>query len=80
MTHAAYSRRNGLWDFAVTYFCFLHSRPERTPHMEPLDADSVEEAKAQARRLLREHTSAHAARVYFGADEVAFLENEGRAS
>lgn len=45
------------------YFCFIESGILRTPHMEPLAADTDEEAFAQAKALLRTHASGIAAHV-----------------
>lgn len=46
-----------------TYFCFIESDILRTPHMEPLSADSDDEAFAQAQALLRTHASGVAAHI-----------------
>jgi hypothetical protein len=46
-----------------TYFCFIESDILRTPHMEPLSADTDDEAFAQARALLRTHASGIAAHI-----------------
>ena len=40
-----------------TYFCFIESDILRIPHMEPLSAETDDEAFAQARALLRNHAS-----------------------
>ncbi|WGM30491.1 hypothetical protein [Brevundimonas sp. NIBR11] len=64
----------------MTYFCFIELAGSSTPHMEPLDVASVEDAKAQAQRLLRDHASARAARIYLDEKEVAMLGREGDRS
>ena len=46
-----------------TYFCFIESDVLRIPHMEPLSAETDDEAFAQARALLRNHASGIAAHV-----------------
>ncbi|RYG56099.1 MAG: hypothetical protein EON56_04680 [Alphaproteobacteria bacterium] len=64
----------------MTFFCFLDSDHLPMAHMEPLDAESLEEARQQAFHLLRLHQSAKAARIYHGPQEVAVLEaREGQA-
>lgn len=70
---AAHSRLSGS-DLALTYYCFIDSRFSNTPHMEALDADSLEQAKAEARRLMSQHASAVAARIFLDDDEVAVLQ------
>lgn len=46
-----------------TYFCFIESDILRTPHMEPLLAETEDEALAQAEALLRTHASGIAAHI-----------------
>lgn len=62
---------------AVTFFCFLDSDHLPMAHMEPLDAETLEEARQQAAHLLRQHRSARAARIYLDTEEVAVLEGAG---
>ncbi len=57
----------------MTFFCFLESANSSVPHMEPLDAESLEEARQQAKRLLSRHTQAMSARIYLDAEEVDVL-------
>jgi hypothetical protein len=64
----------------VTFFCFLDSDHLPMAHMEPLDAETLEEARRQATHLLRHHRSARAARIYLDADEVDILEARGDPS
>ena len=49
-------------------------------HMEPLDAETLEEARQQASHLLRQHHSAKAARIFLDAVEVDILEAKGEPS
>lgn len=65
---------------AVTFFCFLDSELSPMAHMEPLDADTLEDARCQAGRLLKRHRSAQAARIYLDAEEIAILKVEGARS
>ena len=46
-----------------TYFCFIERDIMGTPHVEPLSAQTVEEALAEAEALLRTHASGIAAHV-----------------
>jgi hypothetical protein len=55
----------------VTYFCFIESDILSVPHMEPLAAETLEEAREEARRLLATHASGIAAHVVLGEDRVA---------
>ncbi|MBX3476867.1 MAG: hypothetical protein KF910_04620 [Brevundimonas sp.] len=54
----------------MTYFCFIESDILSVPHMEPLAAETVEEARAEAVQLLAHHASAVAAHVFFGDERV----------
>lgn len=46
-----------------TYFCFIENDILRTPHMEPLSAETDDEAFLQATALLRTHASGVAAHI-----------------
>lgn len=61
----------------MTFFCFLDSDHSPMAYMEPLDAETLEEARHQASRLMKHHRSAKAARIYLDADEVDVLEAKG---
>lgn len=61
----------------MTYFCFLDCDRLPMAHMEPLDAETFEEAQHQAFRLLKHHQSAKAARIYLDTQEIAVLEADG---
>lgn len=54
-----------------TYFCFIESDILRTPHMEPLSAETDGEALAQAEALLRTHASGIAAHILLNDARVA---------
>lgn len=54
----------------MTYICFIESNILSVPHMEPLGALSAEEARDEARRLLRNHASGIAAHVFAGEECV----------
>ena len=47
----------------LTYFCFIERDIMGTPYMEPLTAETDDEALAQAEALLRTHASGIAAHV-----------------
>jgi hypothetical protein len=54
----------------VTYICFVESSIVSVPHMEPLSAMTAEEARDEARRLLRQHASGVAAHVFAGEERI----------
>lgn len=54
----------------MTYICFVESDILSVPHMEPLDASTVEEAREEARHLLGQHASGIAAHVFAGDERV----------
>ena len=63
----------------MTFFCFLDTEHLPMAHMEPLDAETFEEAQHQAMHLLKDHRSARAARIYRDTKEVAIVEvQDGR--
>lgn len=55
----------------MTYFCFIESSTSSTPHMEPLVSDLPDDAIGEATDLMRLHSSAIAAHVFFGDERVA---------
>lgn len=63
----------------MTYICFVESDILSVPHMEPLSARSDEEAREEARRLLRQHASGIAAHVFKGEERVHSLQADDRA-
>lgn len=62
----------------MTYFCFIESDILSVPHMEPLMAQDIEAAKAEAETLLRCHASGYAAHVFEDDERVATIRREGR--
>ena len=56
-----------------TYFCFIESDVSSTPHMEPLDAATEDEARAQAQILLQTHASGVAVTIVLDEVEIATL-------
>ena len=54
----------------MTYICFVESSIVSVPHMEPLSAMTAEEARDEARRLLRQHASGVAAHVFAGEERI----------
>lgn len=57
----------------VTFFCFLDADYSENAYMEPLDAETIHQAKVEAANLIRQHRSATAARIYLDTEEVAVL-------
>ena len=54
----------------MTYICFIESTILSVPHMEPLTATDADEAREEARRLLRLHASGIAAHIFAGEERV----------
>ena len=48
----------------MTFFCYIESNILTVPHMEPLEAESVDDAKSEAERLLYAHANGYAAHVF----------------
>jgi len=61
----------------VTYICFIDCTAMTVPHLEVLEAESLDEAKIEAERLLKRHASGIAAHVYEGKKLLATV---GKAS
>lgn len=55
----------------MAYFCFIESTAQSVPHMEPLIADELDEAKLEAEALLDQHASGYVAKVFDGDEQVA---------
>ncbi|RYF31454.1 MAG: hypothetical protein EOO23_02510 [Comamonadaceae bacterium] len=64
----------------MTFFCFIESDILSVPHMEPLAADTLAEAKDEAEALLGQHASGYAAHVFEGDDKLATIRREGRSN
>lgn len=62
----------------MTYFCFIESDILSVPHMEPLTADNLDDAREEARRLLASHASGIAAHVLKDDEKVLTLRAEPR--
>lgn len=54
----------------MTYSCFIESDILRVPHIEPLSAETLEQAQVEAAQLLGTHTSGIAAHVFDGEARV----------
>lgn len=65
---------------SVTYFCFIESDILSVPHMEPLVAEELDDARVEAEALLGQHASGYAAHVFDGNEKVATIRREGRSS
>lgn len=63
----------------MTYFCFIESDILSVPHMEPLMAEELEDAKAEAEALLGQHASGYAAHIFEDDEKVATIRREGRS-
>lgn len=55
----------------MTYFCFIEIGAGKVPHMEPLDADTLHDAKAQAAAMLLRHSTGTTARVVKDGEHLA---------
>lgn len=51
-------------DACVAYLCFIESDILSVPHMEPLMAETLEDATLEARALLAQHQSGFAAHIF----------------
>jgi len=60
----------------MAYFCFIESTSRSVPHMEPLVADDLDEAKLEAEALLDQHASGYVAHVFDGDEQVASVRRE----
>jgi hypothetical protein len=60
----------------MAYFCFIEFTSRSVPHMEPLVADDLDEAKLEAEALLDQHASGYIARVFDGDEQVASVRRE----
>lgn len=63
----------------MTYFCFIESTILSVPHMEPLMADDLDEAKLEAEALLDQHASGHAAHIFEDDERLATIRRPERA-
>lgn len=57
----------------MTYFCFIESSILTVPHMEPLVADDLDEAKLEAESLLDQHASGYVAHIFEDEERVAII-------
>ena len=64
----------------MTYFCFIESDILSVPHMEPLMAEELEDAKTEAEALLGQHASGYAAHVFEDSEKVVTIRREYRSS
>jgi hypothetical protein len=62
----------------MTYFCYIESTILSVPHMEPLIAADLDEAKLEAEALLDQHASGYAAHIFEGDERVASLRRQAR--
>lgn len=61
------------WGNAVTFICFVETETSSVPYMEPMPVDTLEEARAHARRLLEDHRAARAAHIFNGDEPLETL-------
>lgn len=64
----------------MTYFCFVESDTSDVPHMEPLDADTLDAALREAEHLLKHHTSGVRAHIVRGEERVATVRADRQTS
>lgn len=64
----------------MTYFVFIESDILSVPHMEPLLADGLDDAKAEAEALLNTHASGYLAHVFEDEDRVATIRKDRQTS
>ena len=64
----------------MTFFCFIESNVLSVPHMEPLIADDLHEAKIEAEALLAQHVSGYAAHVFEDDEKVASIRSDAPSS
>jgi hypothetical protein len=64
----------------MTFFCFIESSILSVPHMEPLVADDLHEAKIEAEALLAQHASGYAAHVFEDDERVASIRRDAPSS
>lgn len=57
----------------MTFICFVETATSSVPYMEPLPVDTLEEARAHARRLLDEHRAPVAAHIFNGDEPLETL-------
>lgn len=50
----------------MSYICLIETESSSVPHMEPLMADDLPEARNHAVRLLRQHGKPVAAHIFLG--------------
>lgn len=62
----------------MTYFCFIESSILSVPHMEPMVAEDLDEARLEAEGLLAQHASGYAAHIFEDDDRVATLRRDDR--
>lgn len=64
----------------MTYFVFIESDILTVPHMEPIGADTLDEARDAAEALLGQHASGYAAHLFEDDERVATIRRESRSS
>lgn len=60
----------------MTFYVFIESNILTVPHMEPLMAEELDEAKSEAEALLALHASGYAAQVFEDDERVATIRKE----
>ncbi len=61
----------------MTYFCFIESAILSVPHMEPMMADDLDEAKLEAEALLAQHSSGYVAHIFDDDERAATIRRDG---
>lgn len=57
----------------MDFFCLIETEGCQVPHLEWLPVSSLDEARTQARRMLREHQRPLAAHIYAGNHQLDVL-------
>ena len=63
----------------MTFFVFIESDILSVPHMEPLMAEELDDAKTEAEAVLEQHASGYAAHVFEDDEKVATLRRSRRS-
>lgn len=61
----------------MSYSCFIETPTSSAPYMEPIDADTLEQARWKAQRLLTFHSSAQRARILLDDQVIEVLRRAG---
>lgn len=57
----------------MDFFCLIETEGQQVPYLEWLQVSSLDEARTQARRILREHRRPLAAHIFAGNEQLDVL-------